>query len=391
MDKDKERIDHLRKRIAHYFTSYGHRNMPIDIVDEVKSMTDELEGLISGSEMERAYKSVGALNRYMDDPATPMFHGGRGGGSGAYAGKSLGDLFIESPAFKQYDPGRHQSPSANFELKALLDTTTWPPQSIRLPRVEPYPFPALTVLDAFSPGQTDQNSVTYLEETTSTNAAAETAEGSEKPESELAFTEKEASVRTIATVLPITAQLLDDVAACRDYVNTRLAFFVRQRLGSQLLNGDGIAPNLRGLLNVVGLQTQLKGTDPTPNAILKALDKVRATGYEPDCVLLNPTDWQEIRLLQTADGQYIYGSPAERGPQVTWGVQVIATSALPAGTGLAGCFKLAAQPFFRQDMTIAVSDSHSDFFIRNKLMMRAECRVAFPVFRPAAFVQVTGI
>jgi hypothetical protein len=391
MNANDKRIDELRKRIAHYFNSYGHRNMPIDIADEVKSMNNELETLVSGSEMERVYKSVGNLNRYMDDPLPGFRHPGNGGGSGAYAGKSLGDLFIESPAFKQYDPGRHESPSANFELKTLLDTTTWPPQSVRLPRIEPAPFPALTVLDAFSPGNTDQNSVVYLEESTSTSGAAETTEGDEKQESELVFTEREAPVRTIATVLPITAQLLDDVAACRDYVNTRLAFFVRQRLGSQLLNGDGAAPNLRGLLNVVGLQTQLKGTDPTPDAILKAMDKVRATGYEPDCVLLNPTDWQDIRLLRTADGQYIYGSPAERGPQVSWGVPVIASSAVPVGTGIVGCFKLACQPFFRQDMTIAVSDSHSDFFIRNKLMMRAECRVAFPVFRPAAFVQVTGI
>jgi hypothetical protein len=65
--------------------------------------------------------------------------------------------------------------------------------------------------------------------------------------------------------------------AGRSYVDGRLGFFVRQRLDSQLLVGDGIAPNLKGFLNATGLQTQAKGADPTPDAVYKAMT-VRVTG-----------------------------------------------------------------------------------------------------------------
>jgi len=39
----------------------------------------------------------------------------------------------------------------------------------------------------------------------------------------------------------------------------------------------------------------------------------------------------------------------------------------------------------------SASDSHSDFFIYNKLMVRAEIRVALAVFREEAFCQVMGV
>jgi hypothetical protein len=43
----------------------------------------------------------------------------------------------------------------------------------------------------------------------------------------------------------------------------------------------------------------------------------------------------------------------------------------------------------RQDARVYMTDSHSDFFIRNIFVMLAEERIAFPVFRAAAFAKVT--
>jgi HK97 family phage major capsid protein len=167
---------------------------------------------------------------------------------------------------------------------------------------------------------------------------------------------------------------------------------VRLRLESQLLNGDGAAPNLRGILNVVGVQGQAKGADPTPDTIAKAMRLIETNGgYSADTIVLHPADWEAIRLLRTADGIYIWGSPADAGRASIWGLPVVVTSACPEGTGIVGAFKAASMLFFRSDMQIAVSDSHSDFFIRNQVMLRAEVRVAMACFRPTAFCLVTGI
>jgi HK97 family phage major capsid protein len=244
----------------------------------------------------------------------------------------------------------------------------------------------------FATGNTSYNAVPFMEETTSTSGALEIAEGAEKQESTLGFTEQSSPVRTIATVLPITNDLLQDVGACRSYVDARLGYFVRARLDSELLTGDGAAPNLRGILNVVGLQTQAKGADPTPDALGKAMDLCRVNGgYDADAIVMHPNDWQDIRHLRTADGVYIWGNPADAAPPRVWGLPVCVTSACPQNTAIVGSFRGAAMLFWRSDLQIAISDSHDDFFIKNKLMLRAEVRVALACFRPQAFVQVTGV
>jgi hypothetical protein len=60
---------------------------------------------------------------------------------------------------------------------------------------------------------------------------------------------------------------------------------------------------------------------------------------------------------------------------------------MAAGTALVGDGLMAAV-VDRHDARIYTTDSHSDFFIRNILVTLAEERLALPVFRPAAFVEV---
>src|SRR5437660_1032156 len=81
----------------------------------------------------------------------------------------------------------------------------------------------------------------------------------------LAVTEQSSTVRKIAVYLPVTDEQFEDEPHARDYVDNRLEFMLRQRLDQQLLTGSGTAPNLRGILNVAGILTQAKGTDPAPD------------------------------------------------------------------------------------------------------------------------------
>ncbi len=167
-----------------------------------------------------------------------------------------------------------------------------------------------------------------MEETTFGNAAVEKAEAAVYPEATLALTEKSQSVQKIAVFLPVTDEQLEDEEQAEGYVNDRLAFMLQQRLDLQVLRGDGSAPNLLGTNNVTGIQTQAKGTDPTPDAFYKLFRKIRSDGFaEPSVVFVHPNDWESIRLLRTADGVYIWGSPSEPGTERIWGVRVVQTTA----------------------------------------------------------------
>jgi HK97 family phage major capsid protein len=231
-----------------------------------------------------------------------------------------------------------------------------------------------------------------MEETTYTNAAAEIAEAGTFPEAALALTEQTVLVRKIAVFLPVTDEQLEDEPQVRGYIDNRLPFMIRQRLDSQLLVGNGTAPNLRGLLNISGIQTQAKGADPTPDAIYKAIVKVETTGQAmANGVVMNPSNWQDIRLLRTADGIYIWGNPSDAGPERIWGLQVVRAQAETAGTAIVGDFQNFSELSIRRGIDVQVSNSHSTFFVEGKQAIRADMRAALVVYRPAAFCTVTGL
>lgn len=342
----------------------------------------------------------------------------KAGDDGVDLAKSFGDLFVESKAFTEYDRVQKKGPTAEVDLsktygdfvaahgmkaaldlseqirtKATLDTLTgYTPQSVRIPVLITPGEQAPTVASLFPQGNTTQQAIPYMEETLATNAAAETAEGGEKPEAALEFDEKSSPVRKIAVFLPVTDELFDDVPAMRSYVENRLRTFVRQREDGQLLNGTGLGTNLLGVLNTPGIQTQAKGADPTPDAIYKAITKIAVNAFlDASGVVFHPNDWMEIRLLRTADGIYIWGNPSEAGPERIWGLPIVKTTRIAEGTALVGAYRDGGQIFRRSEIAFAVSDSHSDFFRKNLLALRAEERLALVIFRPLAFCTVTGI
>ena len=211
-------------------------------------------------------------------------------------------------------------------------------------------------------------------------------------EAALALTEQSSPVRKIAVFLPVTDEQLEDEQQARGYINNRLPFMLRQRLDGQVLVGNGTAPNLRGFLNVVGIQTQAKGADPVPDAIYKGMVLSRVTGRAfPNAVVFHPLDWQDVRLLRTADGIYIWGSPSEAGPARIWGLPVVESDAITQNTALVGDFANFSELSVRRGIDVQVSNSHGTYFVEGKQAVRADMRVALVVYRPAAFCTVTGV
>lgn len=310
--------------------------------------------------------------------------------------KSLGRQFTESEAYKNRQRKRDINvmlPDFDYlEQKTLMETGAgFAPQSIRTGRVVEYAARRPVVADLIPQTPTEQAAIVYMEETTSTNNAATRLEGGQAGESALAYTERSKTVREIAHFLPVTEIQIEDAPVVESVINNRLLTMLDLVEEDQLLTGDDIAPNLGGFHTVV-TQSQAKGADPTPDAIYKGMTKVRFTGFaEPSAAIFHPNDWQDIRLLRTVDGIYIWGSPAEAGPERIWGLPVVVTTAETENTALLGDFQLYAEIFRRRGANIKVSDSHSDYFIKGKLAVRADKRLALAIYRATAFCKVTGI
>lgn len=279
------------------------------------------------------------------------------------------------------------------QQKTLMQTSAgWDPESIRLPGFVEDAARPIQLLDVIPMARTGSDTITYMEETTRTHSAAEMAEGGTYAESTFAFTEQTSPVRKIGDSLPVTDEQLEDVTQVESYINNRLLFGVRQRLDSEVLVGDGVAPNLEGIANVAGIQTQAKGADPVPDAFHKLMTSIRLTGRAvPTHCVMHPTDWQTVRLLRTTDGIYIWGSPAEAGNERLWGLPVVQSDAGSAGTGYVGSFQPAWISLFeRRGVDLQVGYTGTQF-VEGKRTIRADMRTALVVFRPAAFGTVTGI
>lgn len=326
--------------------------------------------------------------------------------------KSIGQLFIDSDGFKNYSRSMKKGPVIELDSKGLWgglpnlspDMENGAYSAKTLMQLSSYPIQerdiGLTLLtatrrpvvaDLIPTGSTDASSIRYVEETTMTNAAAAVAEGGTKPESALAYTERTAIARKIATFIPVTDELMADAPALRSTIDARLRLFVTLEEERELLAGSG-APELTGITNWAGIQTQAKGADPVPDAIYKAMTKIMVNAFmDPTGIVMHPNDWQDIRLLRTADGIYIWGSPADPGVARVWGLPVVATVAQTENTAIVAAFDGASQIFRRSGIEVVASSEHSDFFVKNQLAIRAEERLIFVIYRPLAFCTVTGI
>src|SRR5690606_31090306 len=260
--------------------------------------------------------------------------------------KSLGDQFAESAALKGWRRGVRETPMASLDLdvKALMSRDAgFAPESTRTGRVVDFATrPAPQVVHAIPSTSTGQSEIVYMEETTFGNAAFEVDEAGEYPESTLIYTERRQPVRKVATYMSVTDEQLEDESNARDRINNRLPLMIAQRVDRQVLLGTGTsvssgAIQLLGTTNVSGIQTQAQGGDNVLDALHKAFTKIRTVGEaEPSVVYINPSDWEIIELMKTADGQYMWGAPSGTGPRTVWGVPVLTTQVLTAGTAVTG-------------------------------------------------------
>lgn len=343
---------------------------------------------------EIAQKNLSRITEF-SRPVDNIGHGSAGDNPGGkVAQKSLGELFVATAQYKNRAQGsRFETYLPDVDMKATMTTSAgFAAPNNRTNIVIPMAQRRPVVADLVPQDNTTLSSIKYMEEATFTNNAATVAEAGPKPESALTFTERNQPVQKIATWIPVTEEQLDDVPTVQGLIENRLNLMLSLTEEVQLLTGDGNSPNLQGFLTKSGIQTQAKGGDPTPSALYKLFTKIRYTGFaEPSGVVFHPNDWQDIRLLQDANGNYIWGSPAEAGPERIWGKPVVITTAETENTAFTGDFAMYSHISRRMGATLKVADQHASNFISNILVLLIEERLSLEIYRAAAFGTLTGI
>ena len=323
--------------------------------------------------------------------------------------RTVGADVVESPEYREWAEARsgERMPAIELdrslaaEFRTLLDSTTdGGSPGVLLPAGTPIPPTPrqmrFFLRDLIPVTQTGLASVPYVRElnpaTTETGATA-VAEGVAKPEVEMDFESDDAPVRKIAAWIPATEEILADAPTLRGYINTRLAYMLRVREEAQSISGVGTSPHLKGITQFSGVQTQSADNADPFATIAKAIGKVENVDGDANGVAMNPTDfWTAVALRHstwfdgnaTNTGGAPFGGPAG----TVWGLPVVRTRALTTLSALVADWT-GAQYFDRMTTTIRQSDSHDDYFVKNKVAVLAEERLALAVFRPDFFVDTT--
>lgn len=203
----------------------------------------------------------------------------------------------------------------------------------------------------------------------------------------MAFEKVTSAVKTIAVWVPATKRALSDVAQLRGIIDQELRDDLNEDLEDEMVDGSGSGEHFEGILHTSGVLEQDFDTDILTTA-RKAVTAVRTLGRaRPTAWLVHPNDAETIDLLKDDQGRFYYQGPQAGGVTQLWRYPVVECEACTEGQAILGDFRKAVL-WDREQATIQVSDSHSDFFIKNLVAVLAELRAAFALIRPSAFIKV---
>lgn len=309
--------------------------------------------------------------------------------------QTAGERFVADEGFKAFAAETRPRGRRIVEVKDITSLTTDAAGSAgalvnsdRLGLKVELPQRRMTVRALLAPGNISTGQLEYEREKLFTNNAAPVAEGALKPQSELQFEDATANVRTIAHWMRASVQILADAPAMRSIIDQRLRYGLAFAEEQQLLNGSGTGQNLLGLVTAATAYAAAGGlvASTQVDVVRLMILQVALAEYPANGIVMNPIDMAAIEMSKDAAGGYLIGNPQGTINKTLWGLPVVETQAMGIDKALVGAFDLAAQIFDRQDATVEVSTEDQDNFVRNKVTIRAEERLALAIYRPQAIV-----
>lgn len=214
-----------------------------------------------------------------------------------------------------------------------------------------------------------------------------------KPQSDITFTLKTESFRTLAHWIPAPRQVLRDIPRLENYIDRRLMYGLELTEEHHILYGDGSDRMLQGILTHTNRQTASWSGgvvgDTQIDAIRRAATKGQLAEYSPNGFVIHPNDWEDIELMKGSDKHYIWINVQEGGTTRLWRMPAVTTQAIAEGTVALGAWNMASVLYDLEAANIRVAEQHANFFIENMVAILAEESLIFVHERPEAYVHLT--
>ena len=308
--------------------------------------------------------------------------------------KSVGDSFVADKAYTDFVSGAATSARAVITFdKASTPTTVGissaPAVTSLAPSFYAGVFGTPNVPQKIEPLiphiAVTTDSVDYVT-VADTIGAAGVAEAGAIPESKFTPTLAKANVVNVAHYTKITKQLADDAPALAAYINTKMLYGLQNKVEGQIVNGDGTASQLKGLLatgSFTDASAQLTGAKNLFDLLLLLQGVAETAAYEPEALVLNPMTWAQLAMEKDSQGRYLLGGPGLAANKSVWGIPVVTSSAVPAGKFIFGNFTQTVTIYDRQQVAVEMTGTNEDDFTHYLYTIRASRRLALAVEVPA--------
>lgn len=254
------------------------------------------------------------------------------------------------------------------------------PQADRNPIIGDVNERLVTLLDLVSVGSIGSNLKEWVYVANEEGAAGSTAEGAIKNQIDFELIVGSQKVEKITAYITATDEMLEDVEGVTSLVQNKLTTKVRLALEQSVYDGDGVSPNMNGIVTVAPVFAAGTFAASVDNAnevdvLAVAQNQIELANCPmPTAIFMNPSDVTSLLLqkVSSTDKRYIERLQLIAGTLSFDGVPVVKSTMVPAGDFLMGDFT-KANVDFKKGFTVEIG-YNADNFVKNFKTIRGEVR-----------------
>jgi HK97 family phage major capsid protein len=318
--------------------------------------------------------------------------------------KANENLTFKGGLMKQINDGaienivKGNSRSASFEVKADMtvgaDFTGEVIPADRVPGYKFDPTRPVHIRQLIPQGSTSSDVIRFVKESGYSNGAATAAEGSTLAQSDFDMTASDSNVRKIGTYFRISEEMLADTPQLTSYISARAPEKLLNVEDTQILTGNGSAPNLSGIITDAadfdvssgGAFYQSVESANEFDVLVASLNQLALSNYQASYILLHPTDFHKILLLKDSQNNYLKDQVYSGLQPNFMGVPVIINNAISSGSFLCGNFNVGSQLWIRDNVNVEFFREDGTNVRDGFVTVRVSERIALTNYLPNAFV-----
>jgi len=316
------------------------------------------------ADIEKSMREIGfdvlKINKWFKDKATPTakFYGS--------FEEALREKMAEDESFNWGDEKGIGDDPANFSSKegkkGFKLTVKAPTTMLQSSNIEPnantiLPVPFLVpgvnlllrnrpaIWDYVDKGRTDSPLVAWVNEYNKQGDAAFTSEGAAAPLASFELQVESTPTQEIIVKEKVSRKMLKSIPFMADTIEKTMMLNFYLTLNSQLLSGNGVAPNINGITKYAPAftTTALNGSTDFAN-IFDAIDAAKhqiltySDQAAPNVIFMNPLDHYSMIHAKTSTANYIDAIQEVADKGTLWGMKVVESNNIPAGYFLVGDF-----------------------------------------------------